>query len=385
MLAELSEAYRQHLINQSPNMSILAQINHAQEQGSLHPVISSLVTVASSANPLSHPEHQKLGLGIEGGGIAGSTTCYEAAALEAIGWLAFGVDIAKCFNVLTGSSSGSANLIYFAKGRARLGANAYTEHFSKPPFLNSPISNKPPYFFPKVLMGLREAPLLNLDYLVQLIKADQIGCPNPNEGDPTLSIIATNANPDLPPTVEARKVHFDNFESEDELLAALRGGMHLPFLNSLQPYNNQFSNNAIFDGGFVEHVPAETLSKYGCTRNLILTAIPGGADKKMHLPELVMAHLYRRLYNRGVGQLWLSRVDRLNSERRRLIESHNRPESDTQYCVVKPAETALILGTTESNPLRIKQTGKAGAEAVFDAFGIIEPQSKQELISLIFS
>src|SRR3989344_4955799 len=271
--------YRERFLLPTPNKEALKHVLEACEKGQLHPVVEGIVEVALSENPRIHPVRQETAIVIEGGGVAGVVSGYEAGALEILGWEVFGRDIVDCVGLVVGSSSGSANAAYLVNQRAIFGKSTYETHFSIPPFLNNPFRKNWPFLNPRTFLTLVSRGMVDVSYLIEFMRQDKVSYSNRNLLDTRLCVVATRVDPTLPGTPEARTVRLENFEDNEDFLGALEASLTVPFASRLTP--KIFRGMRLFDGGLVEHIPVKTAIDKGYTRILALTSKPVESRQKL--------------------------------------------------------------------------------------------------------
>lgn len=373
--------YKERFPRGEPDNGVLKLIQDAQDRGELHPVIKDIIEVALSENPRIHPLREKIAIVIEGGGVAGAVSCYEAAALELLGWTAFGLDITDCIGLVVGSSSGAANAAYFARGRAIFGKGTYETLFSKPPFLNMPFKRSLLFFNPKTFLTMASRGMVDASYLIKYIKKDEIGYPDVDHSDTKLCVVATLVNRTLSGIPKDRTVRFDNFKNNEDFLGALQTSFTVPFAGGFRP--KVFRGKRFFDGGIVEHIPVQTAIDEGFNRILALTSKPRNIIQRLTRVERGIATSYKIL-DSGFARLWLSRRLRAQETRKWLCDRSADGQPDPVFATLVAPEKVSV-STFESRPKVIRSGGIEGARSLFEAFGIRELKVQDKMIKDLLS
>lgn len=373
--------YRERFPRGESDNGLLNLVLEAREKGELHPVIKDIIEVALSKNPRTHPLREKIAIVIEGGGVGGAVSCYEAAALELLGWTAFGLDITDCIGLVVGSSSGAANAAYFARGRAIFGKGTYETLFSKPPFLNMPFRKSWQFFNPKTFLTMARRGMVDAAYLIGYMRKDEIGYPDADCLDTKLCVVATLVDRGLSGTPQDRTVRFANFEGNEDFLGALQASFSVPFAGGFRP--KDFRGQKFFDGGIVEHIPVQTALDEGFNRILAFTSKPRNTIQRLTRVERGIATSYNIL-DPGLAKLWLSRRLRAQETREWLCDRNADGRQDPVFATLVAPEKVSV-STFESRPKVIRAGGIEGARSLLEAFGIRNPQIQDKMIEDLLS
>lgn len=368
------------------NMVFFANLNCR-----LNPVISALVTVANSPDPIHHPLRQQIGIAIEGGGVGSGTSMSGAAGLEVIGNQVLGFPLRRCVKVVAGSSGGAPNALYFAGGRGVYGAHAYAAgYFTGENFIRSPIKSKPPYLNWRNIYGFLkgEIGVVNLKYLKELIINSGFQF-NDQEPDATkLLIVATKVDPRLPATPETRRHVIKDFTDIKKATDAVEKSCHIPILAGRRALHDR--QDHFLDGGISEHLPRKTVVDYlresgvQKTYTLCFSSVPMNVSgARLSLIEQIAARIYPKfLGDPKLDTLWKTRYARAHDERDNLHRGKYSQGQDVAQ-IIGPPDDGIFIALIEGNSARIKLSQKEAMFQTFAAFGITDPRVQERLYANI--
>lgn len=200
----------------------------------------------SSSEPGKRSDDFRIGLVIEGGGMRGVVSGAMAAAIE-------NLDLSRCFDAVYGASAGAMAAAFLVAGTARAGATIYYENINNRRFVN------PWRFFsPK--------PIMDLDFLVYDVfkRSVPLNCQKIITSHCHLNVVMTDVK-------TGRKTVFNEFESDEKLLLALKASASNP-LFACPPVD--IDGIGYWDAILVESIPVRTALDDGCTHVVILRSRP---------------------------------------------------------------------------------------------------------------
>lgn len=201
---------------------------------------------ASSCTPDSRSDAYRLGLVIEGGGMRGVVSGAMTAALE-------NLHLTKCFDAVYGASAGAMAAAFFVAGSARAGATIYYEYINNRYFVN-----------PWRIASSK--PIMDLDFLVYDVFKNSIplDCREIIASSCSLNVVMT----DVP---AGKKAVFNQFETEDELLLALKASASNPLFAG-PPV--EIDGVGYWDAILTESIPVQSAIDDGCTHVVVLRSRP---------------------------------------------------------------------------------------------------------------
>lgn len=193
------------------------------------------------------PGGQVRGLVVEGGGMRGA---HSSGAMNALR------DHGLTFDIVTGSSAGSANAAYWVDGSPRIDL-AWRYHLHGDRFIR----------YRNFLLG---KPLLNLDYLFHgVMKKDlPLNIEKINDASVRFFITVTDCETGRPYYVENK--------SNTDILGALFAGSAMPFG---YPLPVRYGERLSADGGITDSIPFQKALDHGATDLWIILTRPKGYRK----------------------------------------------------------------------------------------------------------
>jgi hypothetical protein len=260
---------------------------------------------------------------------------------------------------------------YFAAGQVTSGTAIFFEHANTRAFID----------LRRILIG---KPLLNAPYMLDYIMRERV----PLDWDALrrsglqLTLLATPADDrrrrpgELP-----RAVAFSDFDSLDDLLAALHAGSRVPFAAGRAPF--AYRGRRFWDAALLEPIPVQTALADGCTHVLSLLSLPDQAHRRRSgRVERSLASLYLRQvspalhsgYRRNGSAraricTWLDTA-RLKASAPPFVEAIALPSSEP------------VIGRMELRGPVLRAGARAGAQTLLSAFGT-SPDRASEIVDAI--
>ena len=364
--------YKEKLIT-NPLSSAQEVIETALQKGELSPSVSAYVENVKNIGQKPLSEMNKVSLIVPGKGFS-IEGFYAAAALQTLMWSAYQKDASKGFSHIYGTSGGAGIATYVWNDRQLLFGPLNPVVIGTKPLLDIVELLKTVYPDNKLIPG-GDKTALYLAYFKFLMKNyEQLKVPGNGPDDTKLTIIATNADPSLPSTVEARRVLLTDFTGIDDLLECIQSSCTLPLIAGPTD-NHPCRGMKLADGVFSEHIPIATARNDGNTFNIILESAP---LKDLGLDKME-AKIAQRLMqtNPGLAQMWLTRMERTNATRRLLAANQNRRDGAPYMTTISPDKYTPAL-----SPFRdeLNIAGLGGAIKLFEAFGIKDSKIQKQLL-----
>lgn len=253
------------------------------------------------------------------------------------------------FDFVVGSSAGALAGAYFLAGQAGMGTRMYFEDLIGRRWLA----------YRRMLKG---SPILGFDYLFDelIAKRKPLDCRSVRRSGIELYAVATRV-PEYQPTVLGK------FESDSELLAALRASACVPLIaGRSEPLNGA----EYVDGSLTDGIPVASAETLGATHMLVLLTRPRGQTRSD--PNGLQRRVGFPLINRvqeGLGDACLQRAPLYREALRRLEQRQSAGgQGPTAFAVQLGAGTQKI-GILSQNRAVLEEGARAGAEAVRQTFG----------------
>lgn len=286
--------------------------------------------------PGRHGDGRTLALVIEGGGMGGTVSGGMCVALEALGLI-------RSFDLIVACSSGALNGAWAAAGQAAQGTTNYQDLASRE-FMNPwrLMWGKPPIDFALLFnkIAVHRKPL----------------SPEALAGGPRFTCIATS--------VTTGELHvFTDFESQEELLLAIRASCSLPVLSG-PPI--EVNGDRYVDGGVIESMPYNTAFRMGATHVLVLRSREPEYRKTQYSRfELRMVALKER----GLLEAVRARPGLYNHEAEELEKAASDARANLRQINPVAGERVAQM---ERDPARLADGVRAGSRAVARVFAVGE-------------
>lgn len=282
--------------------------------------------------PGGHGDGRTLALVVEGGGMGGTVSGGMCVGLEALGLI-------NSFDLIVACSSGALNGAWAAAGQAAQGTTHYqdlaTREFMNPWRL---MWGKPPINFGLLFNGIamERKPL----------------SPEAMAAGPRFACIATS--------VTTGELHaFTDFETQEDLLLAIRASCSLPVLAG-PPI--EVNGDRYVDGGVIESMPYNTAFRLGATHVLVLRSREPEYRKTQYSRfELRMVAIKER----GLLEAVRARPGLYNREAEELESVTRDGRPDLRQITPLPGERVAQM---ERDPARLAGGVRAGTRAVARIF-----------------
>ncbi len=298
---------------------------------------------AEHSEPRRRHDRYKLGLAIEGGGMAGVVTAGMVTGLYALGFQ-------NVFDAVYGSSGGASNGAYFLAGQPAYGTTIYYNHINNRVFIDPT----------RFLLGY---PIVNLDFVFETVMKKIvvldfqaiINSPIP------LKILATSVS-------KERIETFENFRSQDELLKALHASAQMPIGAGMHPF--VYRGELYWDAQLIDPTGAISALKDGCTHLLVLRSRPMGLPvPKMNRIILSIAGKNIRSYSTKLFDSYKANLrNRSPFGLEDGLEGLHLFSDSNLYSIMLPKE-ASDIGMMETNQHILKSGARAGLISVLQTFG----------------
>lgn len=312
-----------------------------------HPVLTALRARRAHGNssPIREDSH-KIGLAIEGGGMRGVVSGAMLCALEDLGLPA------AAFDAVYGCSSGATNAAYFIAGDSWYPLSIYYDDLPTREFVD----------FRRALTG----DILNLNYafetVLEMIKplryASVLNASTP------LHVAITDVD-------DIRTVSVGEFESKDDLKAALKASSWLPIAVRGA---TEFRGRRAIDGGVLAAHPYRLALADGCTHVLSLSTRPIRPPRRRITAAQYVAARYLERLQPTLGAGYLREIRDYRAQRRELQARMRIPGKPPYVLDISPLPWMPEIKRHEMDPGLLVNGARHAYELMYCAIERIDPR-----------
>jgi predicted patatin/cPLA2 family phospholipase len=284
----------------------------------------------------------RVALVLEGGGMRGVVSAAMAAAIEELG-------LARCFDLVVGSSAGAINGAALLAGESRRAADAYC----------GPLASRS---FVSVGKLLRGKPIIDVDHIVDLAAGlDSAGPERVLADAARLHCIATDVETALP-------VDLSGMRTEQELWSALLASSRMPWAGG-DPV--EIDGRRYLDGGIVSAIPVAEALAAGATHVLALQTRPHGVPRRSASrigDRFIVRHLRRM--NPRLATVYVERVAAYELVVGDIARRTTDPGSGPPYVLgVRPPAGTPCVSQLERRAHVLTTAARAADRLVAEALG----------------
>lgn len=312
-----------------------------------HPVLEVLRErrAHGQGSPPVRTDPYKVGLAVEGGGIRGVISAAMLSALEDRGLPV------TAFDGVYGCSSGATNCAYFIAGDSWYPLSIYYDDLPTREFVD----------FRRAFTSN----ILNLDYafetVLELVKP--LDYPAVLKTSTPLHIAITDVD-------DMVTVTFNDFESKEDLKAALRASSWLPVAIRGA---TEFRGRRVVDGGVLTAHPYRLALADGCTHVLSLSTRPIRPPSTRHGLSQYLAYRHLERLRPGLGEGYLREVSDYRDQRRTLQARMLEPGEQPYVLDLAPLRWMPEVKRHEMDPGRIINGARNAYEVMYCAIERIDP------------
>lgn len=317
-----------------------------------HPVLDILRRRREArSTPGAREDPHKVALAVEGGGMRGAISAAALSALEDFG-------MTNAFDVVYGISAGAVNAAYFLTGSTWINLSIYYDNLTSKKFLD-------------IRRPLRGQDLMDINYAYDEVV--RITKPLDYQAVLTSSIPLVIGMTDVD---SIALDHVRDFESADDLHAALRASAWLPVALKGTAF---YKNRRKVDGGVLAMSPRLMAARDGATHTLSLSTKPVDVIRGKETLAVAAVVMYLNHIQPGLGHAYRDNLSYFRKERESLIKSRTSPGSEPPFVLdLAPGPETPEVSRHEQRPWKLLSAMRA---AYTDTWAAIEGLSRESVIS----